>query len=330
MIHEILPSLIGPLLVAAALEAAGVLMLLAELGFLNVFVGGGFRADLMEIGRGRSLIYYFSDVPEWGALLANIRIWWRGSPWLGWYPGAAFLVAILAFHLWGDGLRQLLEDARISLSRLVNRYSVAVVGVGSLVLIMVLRSLSPLTTYRPTAVQFDPLRATADIQALASGLTAGRETGTPGAELAANYIAERMRAIRLQPAGEHNTFLQALVRPRFHLTEVPSLQLLNLDGTVMQSFVYRQDYAEDVAGSIHSLDLEGPVIGCVTGQYPETGGPAPPELGGRIVIVLEGHNCPVSPLGDSVALVVAADAAQLSRKYLYPASGFSSSTAWSQ
>ncbi len=118
LLTQILPNMTGPLVVAASLETAGVLMLLAELGFLNVFMGGGFRATIAEAANMAPVYYYFSDVPEWAALLANIRNWWRAYPWLGWYPGVAFFLAIIAFNLWGEGLRRFLDDTRINLSRL--------------------------------------------------------------------------------------------------------------------------------------------------------------------------------------------------------------------
>ena len=104
-------------------------MLLAELGFLNIFLGGGFKAEIGEVGKMVPVIYYFSDVPEWGALLANIRDWWRSYPWMAWYPGLFFAAAILAFNLWSEGLRHLLDQVGFGLNRLFNRYTLAFGGI---------------------------------------------------------------------------------------------------------------------------------------------------------------------------------------------------------
>ena len=95
--------------------------LLADLGFLNIFVGGGFRADIGQSAGMQAIVYYFSDVPEWSALLANIRNWWRSYPWLAWYPGVAFFLAILAFNLLGEGLRRFLEESRVNIGRVRGR-----------------------------------------------------------------------------------------------------------------------------------------------------------------------------------------------------------------
>jgi len=42
----------------------GVLMLLAELGFLNIYMGGGFKVMIAETGRMVPVVVHFSDVPS--------------------------------------------------------------------------------------------------------------------------------------------------------------------------------------------------------------------------------------------------------------------------
>jgi hypothetical protein len=37
-------------------------MLLSELGFLNIFLGGGFRVEIGDVGRS-SVQFFYSDVP---------------------------------------------------------------------------------------------------------------------------------------------------------------------------------------------------------------------------------------------------------------------------
>ena len=65
---HIMPNLFGALISLVALEAGAVLMLLGELGFLSIFLGGGTMIELPGVPPT-----LFSDVPEWGALLSNIR-----------------------------------------------------------------------------------------------------------------------------------------------------------------------------------------------------------------------------------------------------------------
>jgi ABC-type dipeptide/oligopeptide/nickel transport system permease component len=333
LLTQILPNMTGPLLVAASLEVAGVLMLLAELGFLDVFMGGGFRALIAEGAGMRPIYYSFSDVPEWSALLANIRNWWRSYPWLGWYPGVAFFLAIIAFNLWGEGLRRFLDDTRINLSRLLNRNMLLVAGGAAIVVAVIVNSVSPGAQYRDAAAEFDPISVQADIAALSSAAAEGRETGMPGARIAAEYIAQRMEDIGLFPAGESNTYFQTLVRPRFHLTAVPQLEILGLAGNVERAFQYRHDFSEFpyARSSVWTYQgvfvapqptLSGAVFGCTVGAGTDLQEQkvTPPE-GEGIAIVLEGTSCPAVSGDAIVALVVPQDPQTLERKFLYPQSG---------
>jgi len=47
--------------------------------------------------------------PEWGAMLSSGREFMMTSWWLAAVPGIAILLASLAFNLFGDGLRDVLD-----------------------------------------------------------------------------------------------------------------------------------------------------------------------------------------------------------------------------
>ncbi len=72
--RHVLPNLLAALLGIAALEMGAVLLLLAELGFVGIFIGGGAFADLDTLVSGGTG-YHYSDVPEWGSMLANVRVY---------------------------------------------------------------------------------------------------------------------------------------------------------------------------------------------------------------------------------------------------------------
>jgi len=166
--QHVTPQLLTALIVLGVLEMGAVLMLLAELGFLNIFLGGGYKVMIAETGSMQPVISYFSDVPEWGAMLANIRDWWRSYPWMAWYPGLAFFLAILTLNLWGEGLRRFLADSRINVSRALNRYTLLAAVIVVAGLIAMLRGSTPLGVYQSQARKFDGQRALADVKALAS------------------------------------------------------------------------------------------------------------------------------------------------------------------
>ena len=318
-----LPNLADSLIVFTVLEMGAVMLLLAELGFLNIFVGGGYRAMIGEAGRMQPVIVHVSDVPEWSALLANIRDWWRSYPWMGWYPGGLFFLAILTFNLWGEGLRRFLAVSRISITRLINRVVVA----GSLVALVgtfwFLRTTSPTSEYLPEARKFDAARAYAHTSAL-SEFYQGRESGTGGAAAAAMYIADEMRLLGLTPAGSGTDFYQTIVTKRPHLTETPRLELLGPDGAVLQSFVYRQDFVEMVEYFPTIGSGEGSVVGMAIGPDPGLESSRDPyglrrmDLENTIVLMREEALARTPVVGVAGALIVTSDPMTFERKYLFP------------
>jgi peptide/nickel transport system permease protein len=261
--RHILPNLVNSLIVLAVLEMGGSLMLLAELGFLNIFMGGGFKAAIGEVGMMTPVVAHFSDVPEWAALIANVRTYWRSYPWMALYPGLAVFLSIMTFNLFGEGLRRFLDDSHANLSRLFNRYTL-LAGVSLVVIIsMLLRSSTPLGVYHAEGLKFDEQRVMQDIKALSALEMQGRETGTPGAELASAYIARRMAEVGIFPAGEKNTYIQHLVQPRPHLFETPKLTLLENPPVEL---VYRKDFVEFVRQNNPAGDVTANVIGAAFGQ----------------------------------------------------------------
>jgi ABC-type dipeptide/oligopeptide/nickel transport system permease subunit len=351
LLRHVLPHLVAPMFVLGALEMGGILMLLAELGFLNLFLGGGFKVAIAEVGMMVPVIAYFSDVPEWGALLANIRDWWRSYNWLAWYPGLAFFLAIVAFNLWGEGLRRFLTESRISLGRLVNRYTLAAAAALLLVLGWTLHNTAPLGVYRPQAQQFDAERVLEDIRILASPDLEGRMTGTRGAERAAEFIAGQMQAAGLFPGGEDGAYVQALPVPRGYLVGLPRLEILDQQGHVAQALAYRKDFVEYAGSPTYSsavgtggavatilsssrtyVENAGAIVGLALGPHPEgpdarlvpgamSAGPQDPyglrnfDLFDRIVVVREAQAAWLNVAATGGALIVTGD--PLTSKYLY-------------
>jgi ABC-type dipeptide/oligopeptide/nickel transport system permease subunit len=319
--QHVTPQLLTALIVLGVLEMGAVLMLLAELGFLNVFLGGGYKVMIAESGNMQPVISYFSDVPEWGAMLANIRDWWRSYPWMAWYPGVAFFLAILALNLWGEGLRRFLNDSRINVSRALNRYTLAASILVVVGLVWMLRSSTPLGVYQSQARKFDGQSALVDVKSLASAQYGGRETGTPGAEAAARTIAGRMEEIGLFPAGENNTFIQARISPRIHLEGTPALAMLDATGNPAVSFEYRQDFVENIG--FYRQEVEGVLVGLATGPDPETVKGGDPyrigslDLSEKILLLPDLGEKRINVGRAAGALIVSDDPSRYQRKYLF-------------
>lgn len=47
--------------------------------------------------------------PEWGYMLSEGRTYMQMYPWMIWFPGIAILIVVIAFNLWGDSVRDILD-----------------------------------------------------------------------------------------------------------------------------------------------------------------------------------------------------------------------------
>ena len=47
--------------------------------------------------------------PSWGSMLSDARKLMEIAPWMAIAPGAAIMIAVLGFNLFGDGLRDWLD-----------------------------------------------------------------------------------------------------------------------------------------------------------------------------------------------------------------------------
>jgi peptide/nickel transport system permease protein len=323
--RHVLPNLVPSLVILACLEMGGVLMILGELGFIGVFIGGGWRT----VSATDSLLTYF-DVPEWGVMLSATWRTFRSYPWMTFFPALAFTLAILGFNLFGEGLRRLTERLTLTMHRIINRYTIAAaLGLGALLLLAAegTRSWPQFTT---GASRFDAERAMADIRYLSSPELAGRGVDTPELDAAGDYIAEQFAALGLQPAGamvegKLTYFTRSGVEYR-SLESEPSLELLDRSGQVLLPLTYRNDYAEMPDATSTLRDYKGEVICVCLSPDSRTGWPESMEVGvGEVrnaVILLPSGGLPyaVSNLAlHGAVLVVAYDDDYITRRQL-PAS----------
>jgi dipeptide transport system permease protein len=89
MFDTVLPNCLGPLIVQGTLAFATAILDAASLGFL---------------GLGAQ-----PPTPEWGTMLAGALQFYQRAWWVLTFPGLAILLAVLAFNLFGDGLRDALD-----------------------------------------------------------------------------------------------------------------------------------------------------------------------------------------------------------------------------
>lgn len=87
--RHLLPNLLSPIVVQASVTIAYAILTEASLSYL---------------GLGTPLL-----TPSWGTTLNEGRTYLQFAPWVSIFPGVAIMVAVLAFNLLGDGLRDALD-----------------------------------------------------------------------------------------------------------------------------------------------------------------------------------------------------------------------------
>ncbi|HET9442122.1 MAG TPA: nickel transporter permease [Acidimicrobiales bacterium] len=96
--RHVLPNILAPIIVLTTLDLGAVLLGLSGLSFLGLGVK--------------------PPTAEWGAMLAEGRVYLAPAPNMMLFPGAAIFLMVLGFNLLGDGLRDLLDPrTRIYVAR---------------------------------------------------------------------------------------------------------------------------------------------------------------------------------------------------------------------
>jgi len=88
-IMHILPNCMAPIIIQATMIFAYSVLAEASLSFLGVGVP--------------------PDIPSWGNILEEGRVFIRRAPWMITFPGIAISLCVLALNMFGDGLRDILD-----------------------------------------------------------------------------------------------------------------------------------------------------------------------------------------------------------------------------
>lgn len=99
----------------------------------------------------------------------------------------------------------------------------------------------------------------AHVRFLADDKLEGREAGTRGHDLAALYVAERFRALGLEPAGVDGSYLQPVPLLSYSLDQSAANTLTVTDGADLQ-LEYGADYIVSASPFAEDGDVEGPAV----------------------------------------------------------------------
>jgi peptide/nickel transport system permease protein len=97
VLRHVLPNVVGEILVLAGVLTASAIRIEASLSFIGLGVS--------------------PPTPTWGNMIRDGAPVVLNAPWLSVVPGVAILLAVLAFNLVGDGLRDLLDPRTRQVTR---------------------------------------------------------------------------------------------------------------------------------------------------------------------------------------------------------------------
>lgn len=89
IMRHVLPNVFPSIIVLATLTIPDAILTSAALSFLGLGVQ--------------------PPIPEWGAILADGRLYIKLAPWISLFPGIALFILVLGFNFMGDGLRDALD-----------------------------------------------------------------------------------------------------------------------------------------------------------------------------------------------------------------------------
>lgn len=288
-VRHLLPNVVPQLLVITFLEMAAVMMLLGELGFIGVYIGGGSRISV-ETGAFNPEIATLIEVPEWGAMLADGYRWLRSKPFVVMPPAFAFFVSVLGMNALGEGLRRLVEKRSLNTAFLLRKRTLLLIAVLVLVSIFVMSQTGPAPWFARVAGAFSGERALAHVRAL--GALQGRGPGQDALVEAAAYIESQFRAYGLAPSWQGSRYVfpvsTLLARPLAQ----PELSLVDPKGAVLASFRHQVDFGYVTAGHGGSGQVEAPLV--LVGFQHVRGGRSWEtykglDLRGRVALLVEGN-----------------------------------------
>ncbi len=256
VVRHILPNVLPYLLVITFLEMGAVLMLLGELGFVGVYIGGGSRIDLTE-PLGPPAIFTLPDVPEWGAMIADGFRWLRSKPFVVMPPAVAFFVAVAGFNMLGEGLRRLIERYSLNTGFLLQKRMLLFVGGLTLATIFVMNNTGAAPWFARVAAAFSGQTVFDHVEVLAE--MDGRSVAQDGGQEAAAYIAEKFAEYGLQPGWRRSSYYYLLDTQLVQPLEQPQFAFLDESGQTVTEFRHQLDFGYLIEGHGGSGDVTAPL-----------------------------------------------------------------------
>ena len=286
-VRHILPNILPQLLMISFLEMGAVLMLLGELAFVGVYIGGGHQIGIAQI-MAPTQVFTLSEVPEWGAMLAEGFRWLRSKPFVVAPPAFALFISIFGFNAFGEGLRRLIERRSINTAFLLRKRMLLVVAALTAATVFIINNTGAAPWFAKVAQSFNGELAYHHVQALSA--MNGRSLTQAGGAQAADYIEAKFREYGLLPGWKKQSYRYLVPTRLVHPLKQPALSILDQSGEPVQDFKHQTDFGFVIEGHGGSGDISLPVVfvGFTPGQTPDWDAYRGLDLRGKIVLLQQG------------------------------------------
>ncbi len=228
-IQNVLPHLTAFIIIQFFLEMGRSLMLIAQLGIFQIYIGSNKLAAHVVFApppEGFGLDFMPSYEPEWGSMLASSKFAIiAGKPWLILYSACAFCISVLGLNLLGEGLKAEINK-RTSMvitnikkipfhlspktyvyefRNFKNNKKSLLIKTGVVVIILIFILMPPVRSL----IEIDSQEVYAHVQEFTKEKYQGRRTGSEERDEALGYIVERLKEYNLQPYFEEGYIQEA-------------------------------------------------------------------------------------------------------------------------
>lgn len=287
-VRHILPNILPQVLMISFLEMGAVLMLLGELAFVGVYIGGGHQIAIAEL-MAPTQVFTLSEVPEWGAMLAEGFRWLRSKPFVVAPPAFALFISIFGFNALGEGIRRLIERRSINTAFLLKKRMLLVVAALTAATVIIINNTGASPWFTKVAHSFNGDIAYEHIKALSE--MEGRSITQEGGGQAADYIESKFIEYGLLPGWKNQSYRYLIPTHLVHPLDQPVLSILDSNGESIREFQHQTDFGFVIEGHGGSGDVSLPItfLGFTTEKEPDWEAYQGLDLRGRIVLIRKGE-----------------------------------------
>lgn len=266
---HIMPSII----IFIFLEIALVLLLLAQLGIFEVFVGNKEVFNVKSLGSvSRTNFNYF---PEWGAMLASTKRSITGNRfWLSAFPLLAFSISIVGFNLLGEGLNFELSKRNSRFISNVNKFWFhlspktfidELKDFNNNRKMIILKSLTIMTIIflivfpKLNALTIEEKAVFAHVMEMENDKYDGRLIGTTGHDEFSKYIVSHLEKYNIEPLFDGSYISEFQISPDLNIVNDSDMVIVN--GSDAENILkYKADYFIESWTSTSINSVEGELL----------------------------------------------------------------------